>query len=226
MRKLNNQDFFRQHDGVEVYNKFGGNGFSNTPRPSNSNIRFMPQVQHSTNLSAHPRGQQYTSRYVEQNQKTVLRVRNSEHHVQTRSKTMGSTLSGCIRSKTQQTTPAVLVTHIGSESKSNRCLPTGLEDRRIVPVPTMETDSTCLETNKGTEVETGSISNTIMAKPVLASNDSEDETHCTSNNLEIEQQIDISRMAVINNYRIAHGLNNTTLQFLNQKIRLSTQRIQ
>ncbi|KAG0943812.1 hypothetical protein G6F29_011592 [Rhizopus arrhizus] len=169
--------------------------------------------------------QQHTSGYVEQNKKTPLRITNSEKDVQQDSTTMGPTTTGCIRSETQQTTSKLLVTSLGSGSDSGQRLSAELEDKGTILVPAMEANPTCLETSKGAEIETSGIGDPFMAEPVLVPNDPEDETHRFTNNLETEQQMVFSRMAIIHNYRVANGLDGKTIQFLNKKIRTSTQRM-
>ncbi|KAG1140888.1 hypothetical protein G6F37_012907 [Rhizopus arrhizus] len=138
---------------------------------------------------------------------------------------MGPTTTGCIRSETQQTTSKLLVTSLGSGSDSGRRLSAELEDKGTILVPAMEANPSCLETSKGAEIETSGIGDPFMAEPVLVPNDPEDETHRFTNNLETEQQMVFSRMAIIHNYRVANGLDGKTIQFLNKKIRTSTQRM-
>jgi hypothetical protein len=225
MRKLHDQDIFRQHDSAEIYNQIWEHSFRSTSRSSHSNTRIVQQVQHPADLSTYTRGQQHTSGYVEQNKKTPLRITNSEKDVQQDSTTMGPTTAGCVRSETQQTTSELLVTSLGSGSDSDRRLSAELEDKGTILVPAMAANPTCLETSEGAEIETSGIGDPVMAEPVLVPNDPEDETHRCTNNLETEQQMVFSRMAIIHNYRVANGLDGKTIQVLNKKIRTSTQRM-
>ena len=88
----------------------------------------------------------------------------------------------------------------------------------------MEDDSTSITANQKTTTQENSVSDSTMAKPVLVSNDTANETPATTNHLEAEFKMVLSRMAIINNYREENGLDQDAIEYLNQKIRQSTQK--
>ncbi|KAG1047223.1 hypothetical protein G6F43_010317 [Rhizopus delemar] len=127
------------------------------------------------------------------------------------------------RRKTQQTTTTLLGTELGSGSGSSGRFSAELEDQGTLSISTLEINSAGIEVNQGAEIEECNTSNTTMAKLILVSNGFKNETHRTTNNLDNKRKMVISRMAIINNYRISKGLEKQTTKFLNQKTRESTQ---
>ncbi|EIE86981.1 hypothetical protein G6F47_007374 [Rhizopus delemar] len=127
------------------------------------------------------------------------------------------------RRKTQQTTTTLLGTELGSGSGSSGRFSAELEDQGTLSISTLEINSAGIEVNQGAEIEESNTSNTTMAKLILVSNGFKNETHRTTNNLDNKRKMVISRMAIINNYRISKGLEKQTTKFLNQKTRESTQ---
>ncbi|KAG0839800.1 hypothetical protein G6F17_013766 [Rhizopus arrhizus] len=91
-----------------------------------------------------------------------------------------------------------------------------------VSVSTLEVNSASVKENSGTEIEASSSNHSMVAQPILVSNDSKNETHSTSNNLEDQSEMVSSRLAIINNYRLQDGITEDTIRYLNQKTRQST----
>lgn len=185
----------------------------------------MQPIQHSGYISTHSRDLEHSSRPVEQTQETIVRIYNPKENVQPHTKTMGNTKNRRLFSSTQQPVTNVLDSSTRSTSFSNGCDETNMVTEGNVPLPSVEIDSTSLEENTTTEVETSSIDNTMVAQSVLVPHDSTDETSTTTNTLENQSKMDSSRLAVINNYRLQDGIKEETLSFLNQKTRSSTNKI-
>ncbi|KAG1437480.1 hypothetical protein G6F56_013082 [Rhizopus delemar] len=91
-----------------------------------------------------------------------------------------------------------------------------------VPLPSLEVNSTSFEKDSRTEIEASNSDHSIVAQPILVSDDSTNETHSTSNYLEDQSEMVSSRLAIINNYRLQDGITADTIKYLNQKTRQST----
>ncbi|KAG1506455.1 hypothetical protein G6F52_011891 [Rhizopus delemar] len=137
---------------------------------------------------------------------------------------MGTSLSGCIRGETQSATTTILGTESGSRSNSNRCISTELEHQRTLPSPTLETDPKSLEANQIPTSQESSSGEATVVKPILVPDGTANETPQETNHMEVQLKMDFSRMALTNNFRKNNGINQDTINFLNQKIRKSTQR--
>ncbi|KAG1439081.1 hypothetical protein G6F57_019573 [Rhizopus arrhizus] len=137
---------------------------------------------------------------------------------------MGTSSSGCIRSETQPATTTILGTESGSRSNSNRCISTELEHQRTLPSPTLETDFKSLEANQIPTSQESSSGDATVVKPILVPDDTANETSQETNHMEAQLKMVFSRMALINNFRKNNGINQGTINFLNQKIRKATQR--
>jgi hypothetical protein len=94
-----------------------------------------------------------------------------------------------------------------------------------VPLSSMEIDTNCLKKDPTAEIIESGASDTILDKSVLVSHDITNEASTTTDNMEIKQQVVSSRLAIINNSRQQTGLEATSINFLNKKIRKSTARI-
>jgi hypothetical protein len=224
LRRVNNKDIFRQHHSFEIYNKIGGYDIVKSSGFSYTDTKPMQRLQHSGNLSTHPRGTEYTSRQVEQSKETTVRISNPKNNVQTDQSAMGTFTSGCVRSEAQQTTAALLGNEYGPRSSSNRRFPTELADQGALSISAMENDSKGIKTNKIAEVEESNPGDTAMAESILVSYDSTNETHRTTNNMANKRKMVLSRMAIIDDYRKKKGIEKQTIQFLKQRTRESTQR--
>lgn len=64
-----------------------------------------------------------------------------------------------------------------------------------------------------------------MVQPILIPDDLKNETPTITNYLENQPEMVSSRLAIINNSRLQDGLDERTVQYLNQKTRQSTQKI-
>ncbi|KAG1038842.1 hypothetical protein G6F43_012627 [Rhizopus delemar] len=184
----------------------------------------MQQIQSPSTLSAHTRDSEHSSRHVKQNQETSVRIINSEGNVQKDQSTMGASTYRRVCCQTQPTTTTVLGSELRSRSDGNRCLSTKLENQRSLPPSAMENDSQSITKNQETKTQESSFSNSFMAEPVLVPHDPADETHTTTDHMEAEREMVISRMAIINNFREENGIERDTIEYLNQKIRKTTQR--
>jgi hypothetical protein len=163
-------------------------------RHSNTNTEHLQQLQSSSSLPTRTRHTKHSSGQAEQNPETVVRIIDPKSNVQENQSTMGPTTSGRICGQTQPTTTNILVSELGPGGDSDRCLPTRLENQRSLPLPTMEDDSTSITANQKTTTQENSVSDFTMAKPVLVSNDTANETPATTNHLEAEFKMVLSCM--------------------------------
>ncbi|KAG1143259.1 hypothetical protein G6F37_007041 [Rhizopus arrhizus] len=222
--KLNYKDFLGQPNSLEVHDKVRRNSISITTGFSNQDTEFLQHTQHSRQLSTRTRYTEYGSRQIEQSQETPVRINNPETNVQTNHSPMGTATSGCLCSKTQSTITNILGTEPGPRSSCTGCISTRLASQWVVPLPTLETNSSSYTEDKTTATEENSSNHTTLAKSILVSNDIANETFETTNSMETEFKMVFSRMAVINDYRKENGIGQEAMEYLNQKIRQSTQR--
>jgi hypothetical protein len=222
--KLNYKDFLGQPDGLEVHDKVRRNSISITTGFSNQDTESLQHTQHSRQLSTRTGYTEYGSRQIEQSQETPVRINNPETNVQTNHSPMGTATSGCLCSKTQSTITVILGTEPGPRSSCTGCISTRLASQWVVPLPILETNSSSYTEDKTTATEESSSNHTTLAKSILVSNDIANETFETTNSMETEFKMVFSRMAVINDYRKENGIGQEAMEYLNQKIRQSTQR--
>ncbi|KAG0848661.1 hypothetical protein G6F17_011455 [Rhizopus arrhizus] len=224
MRKLHHQDLLGQSDRLEIYDKVGWNDFSFSPRTSSSNPRIMQLPQHQSYLSTHSRSSQYSSGQTESSQTTILRISHSKTDVQHDPTAMGQTKDRCLCSKAQLSTTNLLDANLRPSSSSSGCNETTLAQEGDVCLPTLEDDTTSSQINKTATINKSCTSDTIVAEPVLVPDDTEHETFESTYNMEGEQEMESSRLAVINHKRLQDGLDQHTIDYLNSKIRQSTQK--
>ncbi|KAG1045555.1 hypothetical protein G6F43_011251 [Rhizopus delemar] len=175
----------------------------------------MQQLQHQGDISTYPGDFEHRGRQIEQTEKTVIRINNSKENVQLHTTTMGATEDRRIRSSSQPPVTNILDFISRSNSISNRCNETDMVTKGNVSVSTLEVNSASVKENSGIEIEASSSSHSMVAKPVLVSNDSTNETHPISNNLEDQSEMVSSRLAIINNYRLQDGIIEDTIRYLN-----------
>ncbi|KAG1370610.1 hypothetical protein G6F61_011890 [Rhizopus arrhizus] len=101
---------------------------------------------------------------------------------------MGITEDRRICSSSQPSVTNVLDSIPRSISISNRCNETNMVTKGDVSVSTLEVNSASVKENSGTEIEASSSNHSMVAQPILVSNDSKNETHPTSNNWKINQK--------------------------------------
>ncbi|KAG0738792.1 hypothetical protein G6F57_014159 [Rhizopus arrhizus] len=222
MLRLNNKDLFRQQNSSKIYHKIRWNDVNSTARSSHTDPRSMQQLQHQGDISTYPREFEHSGRQIEQTEKTVIRINNSKENVQLNTTPMGTTEDRRICSSSQPSVTNILDSISRSNSISNRCNEADMVTKGDVFVSTLEVNSASVKENSGTEIEAISSNHSIVAESVLVSNDSKNETHLTSNNLEDQSEIVSSRLATINNYRLQDGITEDTIRYLNQKTRKST----
>ncbi|KAG1467350.1 hypothetical protein G6F56_004462 [Rhizopus delemar] len=87
---------------------------------------------------------------------------------------------------------------------------------------TVEDDSSSVAINQESKVEMSSSNNTNVVKPILVSDDTEDETFSTTHRMESQSKIEFNRLAIINHKKMQDGIAAATSEFLNNKIRPST----
>ncbi|KAI9325121.1 hypothetical protein BD770DRAFT_450178, partial [Pilaira anomala] len=200
---------------------------------SNQDSGNLQQIQHQRNISTHSRSDEYKSGYAESNQKTFIRIHDSETVFSNDSIQMGENEDRRICSETQLPITNVLVTFNRSRSSSSGCDETNMAEKGDVPISTMENDSSGIKINTETEIESNSISDINVAKPILVSNDPKDEAPTTADNLEDKSKMvlsvtgesgniwsefmTLSRLAIINNKRLQDGLDQETIDYLNKK---------
>ncbi|KAG1258167.1 hypothetical protein G6F68_008917 [Rhizopus microsporus] len=222
MRRLNNKDLFRQQNSSKIHHKIRWNDIDSITRSSHTDPRSMQQIQHQGDISTYPRDFEHSGRQIEQTKKTVIRINNSKKDVQLHTTPMGTTEDRRICSSSQPSVTNVLDSIPRSISISNRCNETNMVTKGDVSVSTLEVNSASVKENSGTEIEASSSNHSMVAQPILVSNDSKNETHSTSNNLEDQSEMVSSRLAIINNYRLQDGITEDTIRYLNQKTRQST----
>ncbi|KAG1455810.1 hypothetical protein G6F55_006855 [Rhizopus delemar] len=213
-----------QSKSPQIHNQIRRDNVASTSRISDTNTESMQLVSDSGNLPTRSRDTEHTSRSVELNQEATLRIYNPKENVPINQQTMGTSSSGCIRSETQPATTTILGTESGSRSNSNRCISTELEHQRTLPSPTLETDPKSLEANQIPTSQESSSGDATVVKPILVPDDTTNETSKETNHMEAQLKMVFSRMALINNFRKNNGINQGTINFLNQKIRKATQR--
>ncbi|CEP06881.1 hypothetical protein [Parasitella parasitica] len=91
-----------------------------------------------------------------------------------------------------------------------------------VCLSTMENDSTGTKIDQRPKAEESSPDNTDMAKPILVSNGAKNETLSITYSLENQSEMEFNRLAIINHKRMQDGIDAKTSEFLNKKIRPST----
>ncbi|KAG1467098.1 hypothetical protein G6F56_004577 [Rhizopus delemar] len=152
-------------------------------RPSNPNTEHLQCQQHQCHLSTYSGGQQYGRRSSEQNQETVLRIRNTQEDIQ--------------------------------NAQHNNQLP-------VYWSMNEEPTAAAADAMKQQWLPTEIFNNTDVAKPILVSDDTEDETFGTTRRMESQSEMEFNRLAIISYKRMQDGIDATTSEFLYNKIRPST----
>ena len=89
MQRLDNQNIFRQHDRLTIYNQIRGNDFNGVTGSCNPDTRLMQPLQYKGNISTYSRSSKHSGRQVEQTEETVIRINNAKEDVQLHTKEMG-----------------------------------------------------------------------------------------------------------------------------------------
>ncbi|KAG1160952.1 hypothetical protein G6F37_003524 [Rhizopus arrhizus] len=179
--------------------------------------------QHQIYLSTHSRSSQHSSGQTESSQTTILRISHSKTDVQHDPTAMGQTKDRRLCSEAQLSTTNLLDANLKPSSSSSGCIETTLAQEGDVCLPALEDDTTSSQINKTATINKGCTSDTIVAEPVLVPDDTEHEAFESTYNMEGEQEMESSRLAVINHKRLQDGLDQHTIDYLNSKIRQSTQ---
>ncbi|KAG0191666.1 hypothetical protein DFQ28_011266, partial [Apophysomyces sp. BC1034] len=162
---------------------------------------------------------------TEQKEDDILRIVDTESLVPEDSGEVGTAQDRCIRSATQQTATRILDTTVRSRGDGSGCIPTRLEEERSLPIPALEANSEGSAENKSSEAKTSGTGDTDVDKPILVSNDPEDEPFSHTVNMASEQEVESSRLAVISKYWGEQGLDQDTIEFLTKKTRQTTRKV-
>ncbi|KAG1416186.1 hypothetical protein G6F58_006097 [Rhizopus delemar] len=92
-------------------------------------------------------------------------------------------------------------------SFSGRCTETSMLTEGDVFIPTLEIDTPSTEEISRTKGKASNSSDSIMAQPILVSDDLKDEARTTTNHLENQSEMVSSRLAIINNSRLQDAVN-------------------
>ena len=166
----------------------------------------MQPTQHKGNLSTYSGDFEHSGRHVEPTEETVIRINNLKEDVQLYSKKMGGAENRHIRSTPQPPAANLLDMVNRPSSFSGRCTETSMLTEGDVFIPTLEIDTPSTKEISRTKGKVSSSSDSIMAQPILVSDDLKDEAHTTTNHLENQSEMVSSRLAIINNSRLQDGL--------------------
>ncbi|KAG1047773.1 hypothetical protein G6F43_009797 [Rhizopus delemar] len=144
-------------------------------------------------------------RKLEPDQDTTLRDVNTKENIPNHTTTTGEVQNRRLRSKTQSSTPKILVNANRSNS-SSRCNESTLIEAGNIPLLSLEANPTSIEMYSRSEVDTNGASNPNVIETILVPDDPQNETYTTTNNLETQQEVVSSCLATIYNNRLQAGL--------------------
>ncbi|EIE80184.1 hypothetical protein RO3G_04889 [Rhizopus delemar RA 99-880] len=145
------------------------NVINTTSGPSNTDPRFMQQIECASDLQSHFGNTEYISRSSQSTETTSVRMVLTNEMVQIPPVQVDSLEipDKHICSETQQ--------EIESRSTSSGCIQPAVAEERTLFEPTMEANSKSVEENTGLSQRSDS-DHTIVANPILVESPTEDET--------------------------------------------------
>ncbi|KAG1142449.1 hypothetical protein G6F37_007617 [Rhizopus arrhizus] len=203
MHRFNNQDLFGQHHSLKYTTNSGG-----------TTSAVLQDLTYS----------KYGSQQTQKAQETSLRINDLKEDAQDHTTTMEVSENRCVCSETQQSTSSLLESSLRFRCSCKRCLPTETAEEEYVFTSTLETAPDGIEEDSTGKGKTDGIDYSMVAEPILVVNGPTNETFSSSNPMEIQSQLELSRLEIINNFRKKIGLNENSIDFLTQQTRSSTRR--
>ncbi|KAG1032972.1 hypothetical protein G6F25_010875 [Rhizopus arrhizus] len=159
-----------------------------------------------------------------QTKNSSLRVEATQEMVSTDTEEMGETNNRRLCGKTQQPIAPVLESQSGSSSKCSRRLSANLAQEGFVPSPSVETHSQSASHVQETTREGSDFGDTVLEDSVLVSHDTPVDKRSPSPTTG-QQEMDISRLEVIEANKKNNGLDEDVLKFLRNATRKRTHQL-
>ncbi|EIE78811.1 hypothetical protein RO3G_03516 [Rhizopus delemar RA 99-880] len=179
------------------------------------------QVPDTPSVCSYPRNQKHQSGSLEPTSQTFLRVELTTAIFPKDSEKVGPSDNRRICGPSQQLATEILEYPTRSSSNEHRCVQTTLAKTGTVFASTVEVDSASAEKISATKGTRGDTGNSILADPVLVSNDSTNDKNKTVTFPNI-QDLATSRLEVIRQAMEKQDLDVTTIRHLQQKHRQET----
>ncbi|KAG1063729.1 hypothetical protein G6F41_010576 [Rhizopus arrhizus] len=159
-----------------------------------------------------------------QTKNSSLRVEATQEMVSTDTEEMGETNNRRLCGKTQQPIAPVLESQSGSSSKCSRRLSANLAQEGFVPSPSVETHSQSASHVQETTREGSDFGDTVLEDSVLVSHGTPVDKRSPSPTTG-QQEMDISRLEVIEASKKNNGLDEDVLKFLRNATRKRTHQL-
>ncbi|KAG1094569.1 hypothetical protein G6F42_018730 [Rhizopus arrhizus] len=204
--KQNVEDIHGQPNINQIYNQGRRHCLTDSPGHCGENTGNMQSVSSDSDLSTHTRSEECGSRQTLEAEDSIVRTGSTIVDFQGTATILGTVDLGHICNETEQE---------GSQILHND------GPRREATATPMEINPAGPRVDKGTEVETGSTSNAVVAKSVLVSHDITDETPGSPSNISTPIGA-LGRLEVIRQSRINNGLSEDEATYLDECVRSST----
>jgi hypothetical protein len=224
MRRLNNQNLFRQYNSLKVHHKRWGNQFISLARLGNKDPIINQQAPFNISVSTCAWNNECGSRQTQQGEEASLRINNTKENLQSNHQAMEVINNRCVCSTSQPSTTNILEYSAGPLSSSNRCVSTTMVTKRDVPKSPVEANTACSTNNINTTTTASSTSDAVVTQPILVSHATETATPGLPNYHANEQEVVSSRMEITNQTRVSLGIEDITAQFLQNSIRPTTKK--
>ncbi|KAG1090212.1 hypothetical protein G6F39_010639 [Rhizopus arrhizus] len=223
-QKLLHQDLHGQHHRSKIRDQGRRHFFGSTSRFGHQDTRDYQSTQSSGILSTHSGGKQHPGGFTEQTKNSSLRVEATQEMVSTDTEEMGETNNRRLCGKTQQPIAPVLESQSGSSSKCSRRLSANLAQEGFVPSPSVETHSQSASHVQETTREGSDFGDTVLEDSVLVSHGTPVDKRSPSPTTG-QQEMDISRLEVIEASKKNNGLDEDVLKFLRNATRKRTHQL-
>ena len=222
IRREEDQDYVRQHNGDKIHNEIRRYKFNDTPGPSSSNTGDLQQTSTSSSVPTHSRNKEHRCRQTQQtNDEPTIRGNHSETNIQSHSEPLGTAERRRICSERESATTDVLELQSGSELSSNRRLPTVVEESRLRLFSPVETHPSHIAQDQNRSNTEDSFDHATWDVSTLVADNNEDEEDSETVHIST-QPMDYDRMAVIRHKKQEEGLSRESIEYLTKANREST----